>query len=62
MKQYDVEISAMACFGYTCWRLFMTEVKRREPSSTFDGGGAGLGFAGVWVDMSCRIHINDVGR
>ena len=41
MKQYDVEISAMACLGYTCCRLFMTEVKRREPSSAFsDGGGA----------------------
>lgn len=37
MKQYDVEISAIACFGYTCCKLFMTEVNLRDVSSDFEG-------------------------
>jgi len=43
MKQYDVEMSAIACFGYTDCKLFMTDVNLSDPSSSLIiGAAAGL--------------------
>lgn len=38
MKQYEVEMSAMTCLGYTCCKSFITEVNFSVFVSVLSGG------------------------
>ena len=46
MKQKLVDKSAIACFGYTFWRLLTTSVKVSEPSTALAAGSSGAELLG----------------